>query len=388
MGFACTKGLTTTRILRRAASSRRPGRSSESAGQPIPLRGAPSFLAFPAALIALAALLALTSCGAGNGRFRIEGRFRNLNRGEFYVYSPDGGTTGRDTIQVVDGRFSYNVPLSDKATFILIFPNFSQQAVFGENGKVAKISGDASHMREMEITGTDDNELITDFRLAANRLSPPEVKEAAARFVEENPASLASLYIVNSHFLQASQPDYAEASRLLKLMLKEDPSNGRVALLLKQVESLKPSSIGAMLPQFTATDTDGRAISRKSLNGKVNVVSAWASWSYDSVNLQQWLRRFKKEKGADLAVVSICVDADRKACLRQMKADSINWPNVCDGRMWDTPLMQTLGLSTVPGNIVADANGKIVARNLNTSQMKEQLEKMLGKISTGNRRTR
>ena len=388
MGFACTKGLTITRILRRAASSRRPGRSSESAGQPIPLRGAPSFLAFPAALIALAALLALTSCGAGNGRFRIEGRFRNLNRGEFYVYSPDGGTTGRDTIQVVDGRFSYNVPLSDKATFILIFPNFSQQAVFGENGKVAKISGDASHMREMEITGTDDNELMTDFRLAANRLSPPEVKEAAARFVEENPASLASLYIVNSHFLQASQPDYAEASRLLKLMLKEDPSNGRVALLLKQVESLKPSSIGAMLPQFTATDTDGRAISRKSLNGKVNVVSAWASWSYDSVNLQQWLRRFKKEKGADLAVVSICVDADRKACLRQIKADSINWPNVCDGRMWDTPLMQTLGLSTVPGNIVADANGKIVARNLNTSQMKEQLEKMLGKISTGDRRTR
>lgn len=388
MGFACTKGLTITRILRRAASSRRPGRSSESAGQPIPLRGAPSFLAFPAALIALAALLALTSCGAGNGRFRIEGRFRNLNRGEFYVYSPDGGTTGRDTIQVVDGRFSYNVPLSDKATFILIFPNFSQQAVFGENGKIAKISGDASHMREMEITGTDDNELMTDFRLAANRLSPPEVKEAAAHFVEENPASLASLYIVNRNFLQASQPDYAEASRLLKLMLKEDPSNGRVALLLKQVESLKPSSIGAMLPQFTATDTEGRGVSRKSLNGKVNVVSAWASWSYDSVNLQQWLRRFKKEKGADLAVVSICVDADRKACLRQMKADSINWPNVCDGRMWDTPLMQALGLSTVPGNIVADANGRIVARNLNTSQMKEQLEKMLGKISTGDRRTR
>ena len=95
MGFACTKGLTITRILRRAASSRRPGRSSESAGQPIPLRGAPSFFALPAALIALAALLALTSCGAGNGRFRIEGRFRNLNRGEFYVYSPDGGTTGR-----------------------------------------------------------------------------------------------------------------------------------------------------------------------------------------------------------------------------------------------------------------------------------------------------
>ena len=338
--------------------------------------------------MALVAVLVLTSCGAGNGRFRIEGRFRNLNRGEFYVYSPDGGITGRDTIQVADGRFSYNVPLSGSATFVLIFPNFSQQVVFGENGAVVKISGDASHMKEMEITGTDANELMTEFRMAANRMSPPEEKAAVAGFVAENPASPASLYLITSRLLQTTSPDYAEAARLLRLVLKEDPTNGCVALLLKQVETLRPSTVGSRLPQFAATDTEGRSVGRKALSAKVNVVNAWATWNYDSQNIQRWLRRYRKAKGSELAVVSICVDADTALCRRRLRADSIDWPNVCDGRMWATPLMNTFGLATVPGNIVADASGKIVARNLTSAQMRELLEKKLGKVETGGRRLR
>ena len=256
MGYAESIALA-SRLHRRAAAygGRRRG-GGECAARHFPLRGALSFFRPLHAFVALVAVLVLTSCGAGNGRFRIEGRFRNLNRGEFYVYSPDGGITGRDTIQVADGRFSYNVPLSGSATFVLIFPNFSQQVVFGENGAVVKISGDASHMKEMEITGTDANELMTEFRMAANRMSPPEEKAAVAGFVAENPASPASLYLITSRLLQTTSPDYAEAARLLRLVLKEDPTNGRVALLLKQVETLRPSTVGSRLPQFAATDTE------------------------------------------------------------------------------------------------------------------------------------
>lgn len=388
MGYAESIALA-SRLHRRAAAycGRRRG-GGECAARHFPLRGALSFFRPLHAFVALVAVLVLTSCGAGNGRFRIEGRFRNLNRGEFYVYSPDGGITGRDTIQVADGRFSYNVPLSGSATFVLIFPNFSQQVVFGENGAVVKISGDASHMKEMEITGTDANELMTEFRMAANRMSPPEEKAAVAGFVAENPASPASLYLITSRLLQTTSPDYAEAARLLRLVLKEDPTNGRVALLLKQVETLRPSTVGSRLPQFAATDTEGRSVGRKALSAKVNVVNAWATWNYDSQNIQRWLRRYRKVKGSELAVVSICVDADTALCRRRLRADSIDWPNVCDGRMWATPLMNTFGLATVPGNIVADASGKIVARNLTSAQMRELLEKKLGKVETGGRRLR
>ena len=77
-------------------------------------------LALRAAVLACVAAT-LASCSSDSGRFRIEGRFRNLNRGEFYVYSPDGGIQGRDTIPVVDGRFAYEATITDRATFVLIF---------------------------------------------------------------------------------------------------------------------------------------------------------------------------------------------------------------------------------------------------------------------------
>ena len=50
-------------------------------------------------------LLFLVSCGTENGKFRLEGRLRNINQGEFYVYSPDGAIEGLDTIPVREGRF-------------------------------------------------------------------------------------------------------------------------------------------------------------------------------------------------------------------------------------------------------------------------------------------
>ena len=44
--------------------------------------------------------LVLVSCGAESGHFRISGRLRNFNQGEFYVYSTDGAIPGLDTITV------------------------------------------------------------------------------------------------------------------------------------------------------------------------------------------------------------------------------------------------------------------------------------------------
>ena len=239
MGFAFTTGPDTRRKPGQQATAGTNGRTATWARHIPSLRSLSFFSPSVHAIAAMAAVTLLTACGAGNGRFRIEGRFRNLNRGEFYVYSPDGGTQGRDTIQVADGRFS--------------FPNFSELVVFGDNGKLAKLSGDVSHMKEIEVSGSDDNELMTKFRMSANRMAPPEVKKAVADFVGEHPASPVSMYLVDRYYIRADEPDYAAAAKLLKTMLKADPTNGRTALLLKQTETLKPSAIGASLPPPTPT---------------------------------------------------------------------------------------------------------------------------------------
>ena len=66
-------------------------------------------------------LCLLVSCGSDDGRFRLEGRFRNLNQGEFYIYNTAEGW--KDTIPVRDGRFVYERPMPEATTLRLIFPN-------------------------------------------------------------------------------------------------------------------------------------------------------------------------------------------------------------------------------------------------------------------------
>ena len=69
--------------------------------------------------------LLLISCGTRSGYFKMEGRFLHMNQGELYVYSPDGGIAGLDTIKIEAGRFSYEKPCSKPSTLIIIFPNYS-----------------------------------------------------------------------------------------------------------------------------------------------------------------------------------------------------------------------------------------------------------------------
>ena len=59
-----------------------------------------------------------------------------------------------------------------------------------------------------------------------------------------------------------------------------------------------------------------------------------------------------------------------------MKHDSISWPNICDGRMFEGTVAKQLGICTVPYHIVLK-NGKIVAKGFNTKQLQEKLESML-----------
>lgn len=322
-------------------------------------------------------MLLLTGCGPGRNSFRIEGRLRHMNQGEFYVYSPDGGIKGIDTIKVHEGRFAYETMLRDQATFVIIFPNFSELAVFGEPGEKAVIKGDASHMKEMTVKGTGDNEEMTKIRMVINRLTPPEIPKAVEAFIKEHLSSPASIYLLKRYFVTDNQPDYRKAAVLTRMMLDANPDNGQLIQLDRQLKSLRSVAL-KQIPAFTATDVKGRRVSEKDLKAKVNVVSVWASWNYQSTDMQRRLMEKKRKYGDKLAIVSICLDGSPADCKRTVvDRDSLKWATVCDGRMWETPLLSKLGFSTIPDNIIADNKGRIIARSLAPMKLNEKIEGLL-----------
>ena len=319
----------------------------------------------------------LVSCGVDGERFRLEGRLRNINQGEFWVYSPEGAIVGIDTIRVRNGRFSYETDLRMPATFVIIFPNYSEQPVFGEPGKKVTIKGDASHLKEMTIKGTEDNEDMTKLRMELNRLMPPEVPKVVADYIKEHPASRVSIYLLQRYFLLDGRPDYRQAYDLTKLMLKEQPEEGQLIKWNKELEGLAASTLNGQLPSFSATDVKGRSVSQADLKAKVNILTVWASWNFQSMDIQRRLMRLKKTYGNDLGVLSICLDGRPADCRQRVERDSVKWKTVCDGRMWQSPLLARLGVGEIPANLVINQNGKIIDSNLSPQKLEEKIDQLL-----------
>lgn len=320
--------------------------------------------------------LVVVSCGTPSGRFRLEGHFENFNQGEFYLYSLDG--RGRlDTIPVNSGRFSYETKADEPETYAMIFPNFSEIPVFAESGVTVDMQGDASHLKETKVAGTQENDLMTEFRLNVADMTPPQALKEAEAFIKNHPETRASIYLLNKYFLMKDDADYQKAMTLSKLMVKAQPENEALKRLSKQLKGLRNLKEGQQLPSFQAVDCRGQRVSNSSLTGEINVVTVWATWNYESANLMRQLRLLKKDYGSRLGLVSVSVDASQRDCRSAMDRDSIKWSVVCDGQMFSTPVLQQLGIADVPFNMLVDRSGKIVAVNLSQTMLKERIKKAL-----------
>ena len=321
--------------------------------------------------------LCLSSCSRDSGFFQIQGKLNGINQGELYIYG-DHGKHQLDTISIKKGEFDYRIPLEDTVTFVLVFPNFSELPIFGTSGTTVQVKGDATHLKETEVKGTKDNELMTAFRLQTSQQTPPEVVETAVKFIQEHPASPASCYILDKYFIRTADSDYQQACQLAECISKALPDDAGIKKLIQQLQSLQALKKGVKLPSFTAIDINGRNVSSADLYAKANVISVWATWNYESISQQNQLQRLQKKYGNDLKILSVCLDANIKDCKRIVNRDSIKYLVDCDGRMWDTPILQKTGLSYIPDNLVIDSQGKIVDHTLNYSRLTGKIEELLG----------
>lgn len=323
-------------------------------------------------------VLLLAACSQRHDNFVLEGSFKGFSQGELYIYGVNGAWP-LDTIGVAKGKFRYAVPITEPTAFVIVFPNFAELLVMGEPGADVEIEGDASHLLQTKITGTKENEALTTFRRQTAEMTPQQASEAVFNLLKEYPQAPFATYLIQRYYIQSPTPDYkraAEIAGLIKLSHPLASSNGDFIRRLKGVDALRD---GNKLPQFTATDLNGRPVSNADLKAPVNIITTWSSWNYESINLQRQLQNRFRQAGSDLRILSICVDADVKDCRRRVTRDSVKWSTVCDGRMWESPVLNALGLAFVPDNIVTDASGKILAHGLQNRDLLTKIDNLLPK---------
>lgn len=306
----------------------------------------------------------LLSCRNSENRFSLSGEFDHLQQGEFYIYSPEGAIDHLDTIQVTDGSFEYHTTLKGKATFMLLYPNYSEHVIFAEGGKEVKIKGDAQKLGEAEISGTPENEEMTRFRIENLKKDDPGIIQAAENHIRKNPSSDVSTFLFKEYFLAGQIQNPQKVKELYQILLQAQPDQTRLKMLQGKVNGLAASAVGEKLPAFQLPAVQGESINTDKLKGKVTLISFWANWRNSGYIIYQ-LRKLKNKYGNKLGLISFSLDINPKILEGSMERDSISWPVFCDYKAWDNPLLQKLGVYDIPYHILIDADQRILVRSGN-----------------------
>jgi hypothetical protein len=318
----------------------------------------------------------LASCGTDSHHFALEGRFLKMNQGEFYVYSPDGAITGIDTIKVQGGRFAYEIPCESEGTIVIVLPNYSEIPVFVEPGKSVDMKADASHIKDIEVTGTKANERMTEWRKNTSSQSPDDLRKQAEVFIKDNPSSIISRWLLRKYFVVTVKPDLKKAKELVKLIEKETDKESSVMRLAVGLENV-PLQIGDLLPAFNAKDLQGKDVLASQYRVGKSVILVWSSWDYEGQSIaRRVLRKIEdmKSQGKQAPkVLGVSIDASAIDAKRSIGSDSTAWSTVCDGLMWDSPVVKAIGATKVPDNFILE-NGKVKACHLSTEELLKHID--------------
>lgn len=330
-------------------------------------------------------LLTLLGCGGSAGQFRLCGDFDHLEQGEFYIYSPDGGLDRLDTLRLREGKFDYTVPLQEKATYHILYPNFSELVIFGESGKVVKVKGDARSLNEVKVSGTDENETYTKYRRESQNLSGKKLDSLTRDYILQYPTMQMSRFLLNKYFIQPEGTDQQMMHELYDSLCRANPSDVFLSNLSNDVRRKNTIKTGSRIPEFSLTTRkvelkkykkkktiirtiESRTVSDTSFKDKPLLLVFWATWRSGSQSGLYRASRLMRESENKIQAISYSLDVEDTELKAVERRDSIDYPSICDFKCWNSPLVQQWGIRELPFFILMDKDRKILASGTNWSK--------------------
>lgn len=324
-------------------------------------------------------LIALTfvACSKQKDKVIIEGEIEGVNEADLFVYCDDPEQFyGVDTIKMKKGEFTYERKIAGPMVLTLLYPNFSSTLIVAAPGEKIKMKGNAAKLGEAEISGSDENQLLTDFRQDNAEKREADAVMAAENFVRSHPKTLAAYAVYKRYFALAQSPDPQTALSLIDLLRKSQPRNIAIAGTAERLTPIFKASQGQQLPDFSARTLGGGTVSLSSIKGKPTLILFWATWSNDAFDATRRLRRITRAYAGRLNAIAFSLDVNPKMASQRAKADSLTCPVVCDGRAFNSPTAKAFGVKYVPGNLLLDASGRVIDRDIPL----EMLESRIGQV--------
>lgn len=358
------------------------------------------------ALVVIA--LSIVACQTAKDKFTINGSIAGVDAGKVYLQKiVDGKPVTVDSTDLKGGKFTFTgkMDMPDIRILRLNARDYFAQ-FFLENAKV-NVAAKKDSLRATKVTGSPSQDVFQKYIDEMQKLSKEvmaiqqryqsamssgntaEADKAkidyqalmdnnqvySKNFVKEHSNSVVAAYI--TLYQLAPEASDAELDSIVKSFPAEIAESDYVKQLKQMIDERSKTAIGAVAPDFTMNDQDGKPIQLSSLRGKVVLVDFWASWCapcrQENPNVVKVYNEFHP-KGFEILGVSL--DRTKEDWLKAIADDKLTWMHVSDLQYWQNAAARLYGVNSIPMNFLLDKDGKIIAKGLRGADLEAKLKEI------------
>lgn len=118
--------------------------------------------------------------------------------------------------------------------------------------------------------------------------------------------------------------------------------------------------IGADAPPFNAMDVKGNPVDLSKHKGNITILNFWATWCDPCIQeFPKFKKMYGKFKDKGVLFVGISLDDDIEDLRGFVKQETVNWPQIFDGKRWKGTIPSLYNVESIPLIIVLDRENKV-----------------------------